>query len=223
MKSILVLKKEMVEVGRRMYVRGYVASHDGNVSVKLDENRILITPTGVSKGFMKHADLVLTDRDGRVLKGDRKPSSEIFMHLKVYQERPDVNSVCHAHPVYATGFAAAGIPLDKHVLPEVVIALGTIPLVEYGTPGTAAFYKPLIPYLKDHDAFLLANHGVLTVGEDLRKAYHAMEIVEHFARIYFVSLQLGRVQELAQEEVEKLIQLRKKFGIRPDSGRKTLR
>jgi len=212
-KSLFALKKEIVEAGRRVYGRGYVASNDGNISARIDDNRIVITPTGVSKGFMQPEDMVVTDLDGNILTSRKRPSSEVFMHLEVYKRRPDVNSVCHAHPPYATGFAVAAIPLVQCVLPEVIIVLGGIPLVEYGTPGTEEFYKPLLEYLPDHDAFLLANHGALTIGRDVFNAYYKMETLEHFAHIAFVARTLGKMNTLDEEQVGKLIALRKKFGV----------
>ena len=211
--SMQALKRDIVVVGRRVYQRGYVASNDGNISARLDAKRVLITPTGVSKGFMKVDDIIMVDLDGNVLAGHKKPSSEVFMHLRMYRERPDVNSVCHAHPIHATGFAVAGIPLDQCVLPEVVVSLGSIPLVEYGTPGTAEFFEPVLKYLKDHDAFLLANHGALTIGKDLFNAYHKMETLEHFAHIAYVAMQVGTMQVLNPQQVQKLYDLRKRFGI----------
>ncbi|MHB8906594.1 MAG: class II aldolase/adducin family protein [Melioribacteraceae bacterium] len=207
------LKNDLIEVGKRIYAKGYVASNDGNISVRLDEQKILITPSGVSKGFMKQSDMLIVNLDGIVLSGDKKPSSELPMHLQIYKERPDVNSVCHAHPVYATGFAVAGIPLDMCVLPEVIVSLGTVPLVEYGAPGTNEYFKSMLEYLKDHDAFLLANHGVVTVGKDILGAYHKMETVEHFANIVFVSLQIGKMKTFSREQIEKLISQREKFGV----------
>lgn len=217
-KSLFTLKKDIVEVGQRMYQRGYVASNDGNISARLDENKFLVTPTGVSKGFMKPEDLIVVNIDGKVLSGMKKPSSEVFMHLQVYKDRPDVNSVCHAHPPYATGFAVAGIPLDKCILPEVIITLGSIPLIEYGTPGTEELYRPVTKLLKDYDAFLLANHGALTIGTDVINAYHKMETVEHFAHIAFVAQQLGYPNTLSKEQVQKLKDQREKFGIRTTVG-----
>lgn len=218
MKTLYTIKREIVNAGRRTYERGYVASNDGNISARLDEKRVVITPTGVSKGFMEPDDMVVVDMAGRVISGKKKPSSEVFMHLQVYKDRPDVNSVCHAHPPYATGFAVAGIPLDQCVLPEVIIALGHIPIVEYGTPGTEEFYKPVIKLLPDYDAFLLANHGALTVGKDVLGAYHKMETLEHFAHIAFVARQLGHITTLNTEQVKKLTDLRSKYGIRTQVG-----
>ena len=218
MENLNTLRSQIIEVGKRTYDRGYVASNDGNISARLDEKRVLITPTGVSKGFMKKEDLVVVDMNGNVVSGSKKPSSEVFMHLQVYKDRPDVNSVCHAHPPYATGFAVAGLPLDKCVLPEVIIALGNIPIVEYGTPGTEEFYKPVLKLLPEYDAFLLANHGALTVGNNVIAAYHKMETLEHFAHITFVSTQLGHTTTLNKEQVKKLTDLREKFGIRSNIG-----
>jgi len=214
--NLLTLKRDLVEVGRRVYARGYVASNDGNISARLDDKRVVITPTGVSKGFMTPEDMVVVDLDGKVISGNRKPSSEVFMHLAVYKNRPDINSVCHAHPPYATGFAVAGIPLDKCILPEVVIVLGGIPLVEYGTPGTEDFFRPVLKILDKYDAFLLANHGALTIGKDIYNAYYKMETLEHFAHITFVAEQLGHMTVLNKEQVQKLTDLRQKFGVRTD-------
>ena len=218
MSSLLTLKREIVEVGRRVYERGYVASNDGNISARLDERRIVITPTGVSKGFMSPDDLIVVDLDGKVVAGTKKPSSELFMHLSVYKHRIDVMSVCHEHPPYATGFAVAGIPLDKCILPEVIIVLGGIPIVEYGTPGTAEFFQPVLKIIDRYDAFLLANHGALTIGKDVVNAYHKMETLEHFAHIAFVAQQLGHMNVLNSEQVRKLTDLRTKFGIRTSVG-----
>ncbi|MBU0472842.1 MAG: class II aldolase/adducin family protein [Bacteroidetes bacterium] len=216
--DLVTLKKQLVEVGKRMYDRGYVASNDGNISARVDDERVVITPTGVSKGFMTSDMMVVVDMEGKTLNGDKNASSEVFMHLQVYKDRPDVGSVCHSHPPYATGYAVAGIPLDKCVLPEVIIALGNVPLVEYGTPGTDEFYKPVVPLLQDYDAFLLANHGALTVGTDILNAYHKMETLEHFAHITFVAEQVGKVNVLNKEQVKKLTDLREKYGIRPKVG-----
>ncbi|MGA2624221.1 MAG: class II aldolase/adducin family protein [Bacteroidota bacterium] len=210
--NLFNLRKDIVEVGRRVWNRGYVASNDGNISARLDENRVLITPTGVSKGFMKEDELVIVDLKGNVKSG-KKPSSEMFLHLEVYKHRPDVHGIVHSHPPFATGFAVAGIPLDKCILPEVVIALGGIPLVEYGTPGTEEFFRPVIRIVDKNDAFLLANHGTLTIGKDVYNAYYKTETLEHFAHIAFVAQQLGAMNVLNKEQVQKLTDLREKFGI----------
>ncbi|PID58962.1 MAG: aldolase [Ignavibacteriae bacterium] len=208
------LKKQIVEVGKRTYDRGYVASNDGNISARIDNERVLVTPTGVSKGFLTTDMLVLVDFNGNSLEEGKKASSEIFMHLQIYKDRPDVMSVNHSHPPYATGYAVAGRSLDKYVLPEVIIALGKIPLVKYGTPGTPELSEPLIPLLPYYDAFLLENHGALAVGNSVLNAYHKMETLEHFAKINFIAEQIGTVNELNEEQIKKLIAQRKKYGIR---------
>lgn len=216
--SLVSLKKNIIEAGKRAYARGYVASNDGNISARIDKKYVLITPTGMSKGFIKASDLIVVDMKGKIVNGKKKPSSEVFMHLQVYHERPDVNSVCHMHPPYATGFSVAGIPLDQDGLSEVIISLGNIPLVPYGTPGTEDFYKPLLPLLQQYDAFLLANHGALAVGTDVFNAYFKMETLEHYAHILFIAKQLGNVNTLNAEQVQKLTALREKFGIRTTLG-----
>lgn len=218
--NIQALRNEIVAAGQRVYNRGYVASNDGNISVRIDSERILITPTGVSKGFMKPEDLLIVDLEGKLLSGKNKPSSESHMHIQIYNDRPDINSVCHAHPPYSTGFAVAGIPLDKMVLPEVIIALGIVPIVEYGTTGTDELYGAISKYVKDYDAFLLANHGALTLGTSVLNAYHKMETLEHAAKIQFIAKQLGKVNTLNSKQTNQLIELRPKFGIRKDLGLK---
>src|SRR5262245_45444481 len=152
------LRADIVEVGRRLWERGYVASNDGNISVRLDATRLITTPAGVSKGFMTAEMMVVTDFDGNKIAGDRKASSELKMHLQVYRDRPDANAVVHAHPPTATGFAVAGIPLDRAVLAEVVTTLGSIPIAEYATPSTDELPAACSKYLKAHDGLLLANH-----------------------------------------------------------------
>jgi L-fuculose-phosphate aldolase len=216
--NLALLKKAIINAGRRVYERGYVASNDGNISARIDKKHVLITPSGVSKGFMNNADLIIIDLNGKVVKGGKKPSSESLLHLQIYKERPDVNSVCHAHPPYATGFAVAGIPLDQNILSEVIISLGSIPLVPYGTPGTEECYQALLPILKQYDAFLLANHGALTVGQTVLDAFHKMETLEHFAKIFFIARHLGKVNTLNDEQIQKLILQRKLFGIRENIG-----
>ncbi|MGD0589596.1 MAG: class II aldolase/adducin family protein [Bacteroidota bacterium] len=216
-KSLVSMKNNIIEAGKRAYARGYIASNDGNISMRIDAKSILITPTGISKGFMKVSDLVLVDMSGRVIGGKKKPSSELFMHLQIYKERKDVHSVCHLHPPYATGFSVAGIPLDQDVLSEAVIALGKVPLVEYGTPGSEELYCKLLFHLRDSDGFLLANHGALTVGKDIFDAYNRMETLEHVAQIVFIAKQLGNLNILSAEQVQKLTALREKFGIKTNA------
>ncbi len=212
------LRADIVEIGRRLYARGYVASNDGNISVRLDAGRLLMTPAGVSKGFMTPDMMVVTDFDGRVIPGEghaggRRPSTEIQMHLAAYRERPDVQAVVHAHPPLATGFAVAGIALDRAVLAEVVTTLGSIPIAEYGTPSTKELPAAVAKFVKAHDGMLLANHGALALGKDLFSAYYKMETIEHAANITLVARLLGREHLLSRDEVKRLQALRGNYGI----------
>ena len=195
------LRADIVEVGRRMYARGYTASNDGNISVRLGTDRLLMTPKSVCKGFMTPDMMCITDLDGRKLQGDRDPSSEMLMHLEVYRQRPDVAAVVHA--------------LDRAVLAEVVTTLGSVPIAEYATPSTIELPEAVRKYIKAHDGMLLANHGALTVGADLFAAYFKMETIEHFAKISLVARLLGRENVLSREEVMRLQQLRGAYGIAP--------
>jgi L-fuculose-phosphate aldolase len=208
-------RADIVEIGRRLWMRGFVASNDGNISARIAPDRLLMTPASVSKGFMAADMMVITDLDGRVVSAapGRKPSSEILMHLVAYRERPDVGAVVHAHPPLATGFAVAGIALDRAVLAEVVTTLGSIPIAEYGTPSTTELATTVAPYVRAHDGLLLANHGALALGKDLFGAYYKMETIEHFARISLVARQLGREHVLSREEVMRLQALRGSYGI----------
>jgi L-fuculose-phosphate aldolase len=208
------LRADIVEVGRRMYARGYTASNDGNISVRLGPDRLLMTPKSVCKGFMTPDMMCITDLEGRKLQGDRDPSSEMLMHLEVYRQRADVQAVVHAHPPTATGFAVAGIPLDRAVLAEVLTTLGSIPIAEYATPSTKELPLAVRKYIKAYDGMLLANHGALTVGGDLYGAYYKMETIEHFAKISLVARLLGRENLLSREEVTRLQELRGAYGIK---------
>jgi L-fuculose-phosphate aldolase len=207
------LRADIVEVGRRLYARGYTASNDGNISVRLDDRRLLMTPKSVCKGFMDPAMMCVTDLQGVKLAGDRDPSSEMQMHLEVYRQRPDVQAVVHAHPPIATGFAVAGIPLDRAVLAEVVTTLGSVPIAEYATPSTRELPEAVRKYVKAHDGMLLANHGALTLGADLFAAYYKMETIEHFAKISLVARMLGGERLLSKDEVFRLQGLRGMYGI----------
>jgi len=205
------IREQIVRYGRMLHERGFVAATDGNLSVRLSENRILSTPTCMSKGRMRTSDLVIVDMEGRLLSGKRKVSSEIGMHLLIYRLRPDVKGIVHAHPPTATGFAAAGVALNQPLVCEVVIGLGSIPLAKYGTPGTAELTDALQPLVPGFDAILMSNHGVVAYGTDLEQAYMKMETVEHFARIALVTHQLGHQEPLGPTELEKLVVVRAKY------------
>jgi L-fuculose-phosphate aldolase len=197
-------RREICKVGRWMYRQGFVVASEGNLSVKLDAYRILVTPAGVCKGRLLPHELIVTDLQGSVVAGSGQPSSELQMHLLCYRLRPLVRAVCHAHPPTATGFAATGRALEEAVLPEVVSVLGKIPLAPYGTPGTRELCAGLEPLVPSYDAILLENHGVVTCGEDLVTAYQHMETVEHFARVMLVAESLGGARLLTHSQIQKL-------------------
>ena len=204
-------REEIVRYGRTLHEKGFVAAMDGNLSVRLKQDRILVTPTGLSKGSMRPADLVIVDLEGKQVAGRRHVTSEIGMHLMIYRTRADVKAIVHAHPPTATGFAAAGIALTEPLVCEVVMGLGCIPLARYGTPGTAELEQSLEPYGPKYDAILMSNHGVVAYGDTLEHAYMKMETVEHFAQISLVTHMLGRQQPLQEREIEKLLLARTKY------------
>ena len=215
MVSEFEIKKQICEIGKRIYDRRMVAANDGNISVKISDTEWLCTPTGVSKGFMTPEYICKIDADGNVIQanGNFRPSSEIKMHMRVYKHRPDVKAVVHAHPVYATSFAIAGIPLTQPIMPEAVIALGCVPIAEYGTPSTNEIPDAVEKYLPYYDAVLLENHGALSYGEDLLTAYHKMESLEFYAELLFHSRQLGGPKEFSKDQIKKLYEIRKKLGV----------
>ncbi len=205
----------MVRVGHLLWERGYVAATDGNLSVRVGSDRLLVTPSGLSKGFLSADELLVIDLDGAPLPSyrgrDGRPSSEILMHLEVYRQRPDVNAVVHAHPPLATAFSIAGVSLARCVIPEVVVTLGTIPTTDYATPGSAEVPGSIRRAIQDHDAMILAHHGSLTVGQTLWEAYLRLEKVEHTAQITLAAQQLGQVNTLAPEAVQKLAEKRREL------------
>ncbi len=212
-------KEDICEVGRRLYQRGLIAAMEGNVSIRSSENEFLATPSGVCKGHISPDMIVTCDSSGRQLEGELRISTEIKMHMAVYKARPDVQAVAHAHPPISTGFAVAGVPLNRAVLAEVVVVLGCVPLAEYGTPSTKELADSVERLVQMSDGLLLANHGALTVGKDVFEAFHKMEIIEHFAKVSLVSRLLGGERLLPREEVSRLLDLRKKvFGLEGPPG-----
>lgn len=205
--------RDIVEVGKLVFQKGWVAANDGNISIRLDDERIMCTPTGVSKGMMSVDDIIVVDYEGNKISGRLERTSEIMMHLTIYNIRSDVDSVVHAHPPTATGFAAAGRALDTALLPEVIIGLGCVPLAGYGLPGTDALTEPMLPLIPKYDALLLGNHGAVSYGKDVMQAYFRMETVEHFARINFVAEMLGGAKALPRLEVDKLFESRERYGV----------
>jgi len=211
-------RREIVRVGRLMYERGYVVSSDGNVSVRLDDGRVVATPTMTSKGRMTEEMLAVTDLEGRPL-NDRRASSELAMHLLVYREREDVRSVCHAHPPHGSAFAVAGLAIDEPILSEVILTLGCVPLAEYGTPSTAELTEAMRPLVKHHNALLMANHGAVAYGADVWQAFDRLETLEHTAKIAILSRALGGARKLPPDSVEKLIEIRERAGYLDERGR----
>jgi L-fuculose-phosphate aldolase len=211
-------REDIIQIGRLMFQKGWVASNDGNISIRLDGERILATPTGMCKGMMHVDDLIVLDRQGNKISGRRERTTEINMHLTVYDLRPDIRAVVHAHPPVATGFATAGKPLNLALLPEVIIAFGCVPIAEYGLPGTTELTEPMRPLIPKHNALLMANHGSVCYGEDVFQAYFRMETVEHSARIQLVAELLGGPNVLPRMEVNKLLDSRTRYGVKAASS-----
>ena len=211
-------KRDLIKVCHLMYERSYVVSSDGNVSVQLDDGRVLATPTMTCKGRMTEDLLAITDLEGRPL-NDRRASSELAMHLLIYRERPDVRAVCHAHPPHGTAFAVAGLPIDQPILSEVILTLGCVPLAEYGTPSTQELTDAMRPLVKHHNALLMANHGAVAYGADLWQAWDRLETLEHTAKIAILSRVLGGSRNLSPEAIEKLINVREASGYLGESAR----
>jgi len=211
-------RRDICIAGRWMYERGHIVACEGNISVRLDDGSILTTPTCMNKGMLSPEDLVITDLQGRQLSGDRKFSSELAMHLLFYRMRPDVMAICHGHPPTATGFAVAGRALNYALLPEVVVGLGQIPLVQYATPGTQELSEAIEPFVPHYDALLLANHGAVTCGPDLLTAFFRMETIEHSAKITLAAEMAGEPALLSSREVAKLMAARPRYFVSPPPG-----
>jgi L-fuculose-phosphate aldolase len=209
------LREQMCEIGRRVYAKGFAAANDGNISYRLADDRVLCTPTRVSKGFMKPDDLCIVDLEGQQISGKRKRSSEILLHLAILKARPDVKSCVHCHPPHATAFAVAHEPIPKCILPEFEVFLGEVAISPYETPGTQAFAQTVLPYAKDTDTIILANHGTLTYGTDLEDAYFKTEIIDAYCRILLLAKQLGTINYYSDEKAAELIRIKPGLGI-PD-------
>src|SRR5437879_2436798 len=204
-------RRDVVRIGQLMYERSYVVSSDGNISARLDDGRVVATPTMTCKGRMTEDSLAITDLEGRAL-NDRRASSELEMHLLIYHERPDVKAVCHGHPPHGTAFAVAGLAIDQPILSEVILTLGCVPLAEYGTPSTDELSKAMRPLLKHHNALLMANHGAVAYGSDLWQAFDRLETLEHTAKIAILSRVLGGSRNLSPDAIETLINVREAAG-----------
>lgn len=208
-------KQMILDVGRRMYQKNFVAANDGNITCKVDDDIIWATPTGVSKGFMTEDILVKMYLDGRVIhQGDLGPSSEIKMHLRIYEENPAIRGITHAHPPICTSFAIAGISLDKAIYPEALVNLGTVPCVHYETPGSPALPDSVAPYCKDYNALLLANHGAVSWGTSLIEAFYRLESMEHYALVLmYTGNVIGKANVLSCDQVQELLDIRTRMGI----------
>jgi L-fuculose-phosphate aldolase len=206
------LKQQICEIGQRLYAREFAAANDGNITIRLNEKEILCTPTMVSKGFLKCEDICKVDYEGKQLAGRKKRSSEVLLHLAVYKTRPDVNAVVHCHPPHATAFAVAHEPIPKCILPEVEVFLGEVPMAVYETPGTQKFAETIIPYVKDCNTIILANHGTVTFGPTLENAYFNTEIIDSYCRILILTRQLGRVNYFTEQQTRELLDFKKRIG-----------
>jgi L-fuculose-phosphate aldolase len=222
MATLAQLRERIVRYGKVLYDRGFIAATDGNISARLDDHRLLITPTCMCKGMMSEDDLVIVDINGRKLEGRRNVSSEVAMHLLIYRMRPDICGIVHAHPPTATGFAAAGIALDQPLVSEIVLTLGSVPLAPYGCPGTPELSDSLRPFVPGNDAILMANHGVVAYADDLDRAYMHMETVEHLAKITLVTRTLGQRNVLNPEQVEKLTAIRRQLEAARNNGHRPI-
>jgi L-fuculose-phosphate aldolase len=211
-KSLAELQEEICDIGRRIYAKGFAAGNDGNISFRLNEREVLCTPTMISKGFMKPSDLCIVDMEGNQIGGNRKRSSEILLHLTIMKERPDINSVVHCHPPHATAFAVAREPIPQCVLPEVEIFLGEVPITRYETPGSQKFADTVKPFVKKSTVMILANHGTVSFGETVEKAYWWTEILDAYCRILMLARDLGRVSYFTKAETRELLDLKSAWG-----------
>ena len=209
------IKLQICDVCNKMWQLGWVAANDGNVSVKISDNEIIATPTGISKSFITPEKLVTIDMDGNILEAAEgyRPSSEIKMHLCCYKEREDVGSVIHAHPPGATSFAVAHVHMDNYSMIESIIAIGSVPITPYGTPSTNEVPDAIRPYLQKHDVMLLENHGALAVGSDVITAFYRMESLELWAKITINAVILGGSVDISKKNIDKLIDLRSYYRI----------
>src|SRR5436305_9559294 len=212
MRDVKKLKKAICEIGDRFYKRGFAASNDGNISVRLSETEVLCTPTMHCKGFLKPKDICLVDMEGNQIGGKKKRSSEVMLHLEIMKHRPDVQSVVHCHPPHATAFAVAREPIPQCILPEVEVFLGEVPMAIYETPGSQKFADTIVPHLKSSNTIILANQGTVTFGPHLEKAYWNSEIIDSYCRILILSRQIGNVNYFTDTQTRELLELKKKLG-----------
>ncbi len=210
--NVYKIKQEICDIGRRIYNRGFAAANDGNISYRISENEVLCTPTMHCKGFLTPDDICTVDMDGNQLAGRKKRSSEVLLHLTIMKERPDIKSVVHCHPPHATAFAVAREPIPQCVLPEVEVFLGDVPITEYETPGGQKFADTVLPFVKHSNVIILANHGTVSFGETVERAYWWTEILDSYCRILMLAKDLGRVNYLSHEKSRELLDLKKMWG-----------
>ena len=207
------LREEIAAVCRRIYEKNFVAASDGNVTTRLDDERILATPSGVSKGDVTPESLLVCDMEGNRISGDRKVTSEVLLHCAVYRERPDLGAVVHTHAPYATAVTVAGVSLEDPVLPEVAVAFGRIPTADYATPASPEGPEVIRKLIRDYDALLLDRHGTLTAGRDVWEAYFKLEKVEHAAQVIYLARQFGQVRTMTRDEIARLVAALKVHGV----------
>src|SRR3954470_12007238 len=212
MQDVKRLKKAICEIGDRIYKRGFAAANDGNISVRLNENEVLCTPTMHCKGFLKPKDICLVDMEGTQIAGKKKRSSEVMLHLEIMKARPEVQSVVHCHPPHATAFAIAREPIPQAILPEVEVFLGEVPISPYETPGGKKFAETILPFVKKSNVIILANHGTVSFGESVERAYWWTEILDAYCRILMLSRDLGRVNYFTEDKERELLDLKTKWG-----------
>ncbi len=212
--NVFQLKREICEIGRRVYDRGFAAANDGNITYRLSDNEVLCTPTMICKGFMQPEDMCTVDLDGNQLSGRRKRTSEVLLHLAIMKQRPDMKACVHCHPPHATAFAVAREPIPQCVLPEVEVFLGEVPIAEYETPGTQKFADTVLPYVDKCNVMILANHGTVSFGESLEQAYWWTEILDAYCRILMLSRNLGRVNYFTPQQTQELLDLKQRLGFK---------
>ena len=214
-KEVKKIKKQICETGHLLWQLGFIAANDGNISVKIDDNRFLVTPTGISKRELTPDMIIEINAKGEVVAGNPtyRPTSEVPMHLRCYRDRDDVRAVVHAHPPVATGFAIAHIALDSYILPEAIVNLGSVPLSKFGAPLTNQTEEAVAELLPNYNAILLKNHGVVTVGESLTTAYYRMETVEHYAKVTMNARLLGGEKELTNDQIRLCLECHDKLNI----------
>ncbi len=218
MTNLEQVKEEVCEIGRRIYSKGFAAAHDGNISYRIDENRVLCTPTQICKGFMRPEDLCIVDMDGNQVSGQRKRTSEVRQHITILKQRSDVNAVVHCHPPYATAFSIAREAIPEHVLPEVDLVLGAVPIAPYAIPGGQAFADAVLPFIQTGDIVVQASHGTVSVGESVEKAYWLTEKLDAYCQTLLIARSLGRVVYFNKQEVEELNALKTQLGLDQRAG-----